>query len=67
MLAIIVCAGRSTVGERVRGLRLGADDWIAETTPIKEIAARIERATRDGRRTVAPAGSPPFRFGQAEL
>src|ERR687896_1848449 len=26
-LAVIVCTGQSTVAQRVRGLRLGADDW----------------------------------------
>ncbi|MFM9043099.1 MAG: DNA-binding response regulator, partial [bacterium] len=27
-LGVIVCSTKSTVAQRVRGLRLGADDWI---------------------------------------
>src|SRR5687768_14384005 len=27
-LAVIVCTGPSSVAQRVRGLRLGADDWL---------------------------------------
>ena len=29
-LGVIVCTQGSTVAQRVRGLRLGADDWIAK-------------------------------------
>ncbi|HEY2200622.1 MAG TPA: hypothetical protein VGH56_01945 [Solirubrobacteraceae bacterium] len=29
-LGIVVCTGPSTVAQRVRGLRLGADDWITK-------------------------------------
>jgi DNA-binding response OmpR family regulator len=29
-LGVVVCTGPSTVAQRVRGLRLGADDWVAK-------------------------------------
>src|SRR4051794_41656983 len=29
-LGVLVCTNQSTVAQRVRGLRLGADDWIAK-------------------------------------
>src|SRR5918997_1023371 len=29
-LGLIVCTEHSTVAQRVRGLRLGADDWLAK-------------------------------------
>ena len=29
-LGIVVCTGRSTVSQRVRGLRMGADDWVTK-------------------------------------
>src|SRR5918997_7197691 len=29
-LGVVVCTGRSTVAQRVRGLRLGADDWVTK-------------------------------------
>ena len=27
-LGVVVCTGQSTVAQRVRGLRLGVDDWV---------------------------------------
>src|SRR5215218_2669718 len=29
-LGVVVCTGRSSVSQRVRGLRIGADDWITK-------------------------------------
>src|SRR5687767_15159203 len=29
-MGVIVCTGRSTVAQRVRGLRFGADDWLTK-------------------------------------
>ena len=29
-LGVVVCTGPSTVAQRVRGLRLGADDWVTK-------------------------------------
>ena len=29
-LGVVVCTGQSTVAQRVRGLRLGADDWVTK-------------------------------------
>src|SRR4051812_42339708 len=29
-LGVVVCTGQSTVAQRVRGLRSGADDWITK-------------------------------------
>src|SRR3977135_2187557 len=37
-LAVIVCTGPSSVGQRVRGLRLGAAAWMSKPCPA---AARI--------------------------
>ena len=44
-LGVIVCTGRSSVAQRVRGLRLGADDWM--TKPCHPGGA--DRAGRGGR------------------
>ena len=40
-LGVIVCTSESTVAQRVRGLRLGADDWIAKPSHPEEVMARI--------------------------
>ena len=37
-LGIVVCTGQSTVAQRVRGLRLGVDDWLAPGSAV--VAAR---------------------------
>src|SRR3954468_20323339 len=29
-LGVVICTGPSTVAQRVRGLRLGADDWLTK-------------------------------------
>ena len=42
-LGVIVCTGRSTVAQRVRGLRLGVDD-----TPVTRCGPRIARSFRWG-------------------
>jgi DNA-binding response OmpR family regulator len=56
-LGVIVCTGRSTVAQRVRGLRLGVDDWITKPCHPEEAIARVEavsrRRRRPGRSTVA--------------
>src|SRR5687768_8429702 len=38
---VIVCTGPSSVAQRVRGLRLGADDWITKPCHPEEVLARI--------------------------
>jgi DNA-binding response OmpR family regulator len=45
-LGVVVCTGRSTVAQRVRGLRLGVDDWITKPCHPEEAIARIEAVAR---------------------
>jgi DNA-binding response OmpR family regulator len=49
-LAVLVCTHQSTVVQRVRGLRLGADDWIAKPAHPEEVMARIEAVVRRRKR-----------------
>jgi DNA-binding response OmpR family regulator len=42
-LGVIVCTGQSSVAQRVRGLRLGADDWVTKPCHPEELIARIEK------------------------
>lgn len=44
-LRIIACQASSTVGERVRALRLGVDDWLGKPCHPEELIARIEALT----------------------
>src|SRR3954470_23353404 len=49
-LAVVVCTGQSTVAQRVRGLRLGADDWLTKPCHPEELIARLEAVMRRRRR-----------------
>jgi DNA-binding response OmpR family regulator len=42
-LGVVVCTGQSTVAQRVRGLRLGADDWVTKPCHPEEVIARWRR------------------------
>ena len=65
-LGVIVCTGQSSVAQRVRGLRLGADDWITKPCHPEEVVARIEAVARRGRPR-APAHVGPLVVGELEL
>jgi DNA-binding response OmpR family regulator len=63
-LAVIVCTGPSSVAQRVRGLRLGADAWISKPCHAEELICVIEAAVRRHRRTEMPALETASRFGE---
>jgi DNA-binding response OmpR family regulator len=65
---VLVCTGPSSVAQRVRGLRLGADDWITKPCHPEEVLARIEAAVR--RRSAGSASSQaaaPLVTGELEI
>lgn len=66
-LGVIVCSGRSTVAQRVRGLRLGVDDWIAKPCHPEEAIARIEAVSRRRRRARPRAEAGPLTAGELEI
>ena len=53
-LAVIVCTGPSSVAQRVRGLRLGADAWITKPCHAEELICVMEAAIRRHRRGEMP-------------
>jgi DNA-binding response OmpR family regulator len=63
-LAVIVCTGPSSVAQRVRGLRLGADAWITKPCHAEELICVIEAAVRRHRRTEMPVLETASRFGE---
>ncbi|MFY9488414.1 MAG: winged helix-turn-helix domain-containing protein [Solirubrobacterales bacterium] len=75
-VGLVVCAGQSSVAQRVRGLRLGADDWVGKPCHAEEVVARIESVTRRHRRAGAEevsqagplvAGELEFRLDRYEV
>jgi len=45
-LGLIVCTAPAAVAQRVRGLRLGADDWVTKPCHPEEVVARLEAVVR---------------------
>jgi DNA-binding response OmpR family regulator len=66
-LGIVVCTGPSTVAQRVRGLRLGADDWITKPCHPEEAIARVQSVVRRRRRSASRAESKPLMAGEVEI
>ncbi len=66
-LAVVVCTGRSSVAQRVRGLRLGADDWVTKPCHAEELIARIEAVVRRRKRAESRSESVVTRTGEVEI
>ncbi|HWF36242.1 MAG TPA: response regulator transcription factor [Solirubrobacteraceae bacterium] len=45
-LALLVCTGASTLADRVRGLRGGADDWLTKPCHPEELVTRVQAVLR---------------------
>jgi DNA-binding response OmpR family regulator len=56
-MPIIVLTARGTVGDRVQGLKLGADDYLAKPFDIDELEARIQAVLRRGSAVMEKAAS----------
>ncbi len=66
-LGIVVCTGPSTVAQRVRGLRLGADDWITKPCHPEEVIARVQSVVRRRRRPSGRTEAKPRVAGEVEI
>ena len=66
-LGVLVCTTQSTVAQRVRGLRLGADDWISKPSHPEEVMARIEAVVRRRKRAAARDQAGPLVSGELEI
>jgi DNA-binding response OmpR family regulator len=63
---VVVCTGPTSVAQRVRGLRLGADDWVTKPCHPEEVLARVEAALR-ARQAGASVTEPPQTVVAGEL
>jgi DNA-binding response OmpR family regulator len=66
-LGVVVCTGRSTVSQRVRGLRMGADDWVTKPCHPEEVLARVEAVVRRRKRAAARVETGPLVAGELEI
>jgi DNA-binding response OmpR family regulator len=66
-LGVVVCTGPSTVAQRVRGLRLGADDWITKPCHPEEVIARAQSVVRRRRRGVSRIEIEPLLAGEVVI
>ncbi|HMX71139.1 MAG TPA: response regulator transcription factor [Solirubrobacterales bacterium] len=66
-LGVIVCANGGTVSQRVRGLRIGADDWVNKPCHPEEVIARIEAVVRRRRRHSNEQDAGPLVVGEIEI
>jgi len=66
-LGLMVCTGQSTVAQRVRGLRLGVDDWVTKPCHPEEVVARIEAVVRRRKRALGAPEAGPLEAGDLEI
>jgi DNA-binding response OmpR family regulator len=66
-LGVVVCTGRSSVSQRVRGLRSGADDWITKPCHPEEVLARVEAVVRRRKRASERVDRGPLVAGELEI
>jgi DNA-binding response OmpR family regulator len=66
-LAVIVCTGPSSVAQRVRGLRIGADAWMTKPCHAEELICVIEAAIRRHRRNDMPTVSGAATVGEITI
>ena len=66
-LAVIVCTGPSSVAQRVRGLRLGADAWVTKPCHPEELICVVEAVLRRHRRTELADLDAPTAIGELTI
>ena len=66
-LGVVVCTGRSTVAQRVRGLRMGADDWVTKPCHPEEVLARVEAVVRRRKQATSRIDDGPVTAGELEI
>src|ERR1700760_2797189 len=66
-LGVVVCTGQSSVAQRVRGRRLGADDWVTKPCHPEELIARVEAVVRRRKRADVRVERGPTVVGEVEI
>ena len=66
-MGVVVCTGRTSVSQRVRGLRAGADDWVTKPCHPEEVLARVEAVVRRRKRASERIETGPLVAGELEI
>lgn len=66
-IGLVVCTAPAPVAERIRGLHLGADDWMAKPCHAGEAVARIESILRRSTRATARLLAAAANAGELEI
>jgi two-component system OmpR family response regulator len=64
---VMFLTARDELDDRVRGLRLGGDDYLTKPFDVVEVAARLEALLRRSRRMPAPAPAGVLRCDDLEM
>ncbi len=64
---VIVLSARGEEADRVKGLRLGADDYVVKPFSVRELLARVEAVLRRSPERPKPVASLNFPGGVADL
>ncbi len=62
---VLILSARGSTDNKVEGLNIGADDYLAKPFELSELLARVEAMLR--RRIVEQPAKPPFTFGRVVL
>lgn len=66
-LPVIILTARGEEADRVRGLRLGADDYVVKPFSVRELLARVEAVLRRSPERPMPLNRVSFPDGVADL
>src|SRR2546422_11337161 len=62
-----ILTARGEEADKVRGLRLGADDYVTKPFGVLELLARVEALLRRAAPPGRDGAGPPERFGDVEI
>ncbi len=66
-MQVLMLTARGADEDKVRGLGLGADDYVTKPFSVRELVARINAALRRVRRERAALAARPLRFGDVTI
>jgi two-component system, OmpR family, alkaline phosphatase synthesis response regulator PhoP len=66
-LQVIILSARGQEADKVKGLKLGADDYLTKPFGLAELLARVEAALRRPRLARAQAEQQPIAFGEVAV